>query len=135
MRVLTFRSGRARYALDLEDVAEVARAGDVRPVPLAPAGFRGLAERRGRLVAVVDGPRALADGSEAAPAPDPGGAYVVRLRSPHDGAALWLPFRLTTAQGTPEPGGSLPPGTRGRVVVDGEPHLLLDVRALVSSVL
>lgn len=133
MRVLTFRAGHERYAVDLDEVAEVASAGDVRPVPLAPEGIRGLAEHRGRLVAVVDGPRALAAGADAAP--DPGGAYVVRLAPPHEGAALWLPFRLTTAEGTPDSGGTLPPGARGRILVDGEPHLLLDLSALVSSVL
>jgi hypothetical protein len=127
MKLLTFRLARERYALAVDAVAEVAPAGTVRPVPRAPATILGLAERRGRVLAVLDLPRLFDDG----PSED-GPAHVVSLASPHDGTALWVPARLTTGEGAPVPEPDRPKGTKGRVFVEGEPHLLLDLDALVG---
>ena len=127
MKLLTFKLARDRYAVAIEAVAEVAPAGSVRRVPRAPGTILGLAERRGRVLAVLDLPRLFDD----RPSED-GARHVVSLAAPHDGTALWVPARLTAGEGAPAPDPERPPGTKGRVFVEGEPHLLLDVDALVG---
>jgi hypothetical protein len=128
MKLLTFRLARERYAVAFDAVAEVAPAGTVRRVPRAPETIRGLAERRGRVLAVVDLPRLFGDGPS-----DDGTVHVVSLAFPHDGTALWVPARLTAGEGAPAPDPDRPKGTKGRVFVEGEPHLLLDVDVLVGG--
>jgi len=117
--LLYFRLGAAPYAIPLERVAEVAPAGPIHPVPLSPPAVLGLAERRGRPIAVIDLPRLL----DREPA---GGtvAHVVRLASPLDGAALWVPSEISSGTGTP--------AEAGHASIDGRDHLVLDTEALVK---
>ena len=118
MRVLTFRLARGRYAISLDEVTEVAPPGAIRPVPGTPPTIRGLTERRGHVVALLDAPRLLDD----AP-PDGGEVFLVRLGAPRDGTALWIPARVASGEAAPE--------ADGTVLVDGESHRLLDLADLV----
>jgi len=128
MKLLTFRLERDRYAVPVAAVAEVAPAGRVHAVPRAPATVLGLAERRGRMLAVLDLPRLLGDRG-----PTGGPSHLVGLAPPHAGTALLVPARMTIREGAPAPDPEIPPATKGRVFVEGEPHLLLDVDALVAG--
>lgn len=58
---LCFDLLRRRYALAAETVASVARAREILPVPRAPRGVLGLAERRGRVLTVLDVAQLLDD--------------------------------------------------------------------------
>lgn len=129
MQLLCFRFAKAAYAVALDDVSEVAPATAIRDVPGAPPGVRGLASRHGRAVTVLDGPRLLDD-----IAIDLDAAYLVRFRAPNDGIALWVPSRIATEVGTPANLDSDAPASRGCVLASGEPHILLDLEALVRAV-
>jgi purine-binding chemotaxis protein CheW len=74
-----------RYALPLAAVSDLAECGLLRPVPRAPDWVLGLAERRGRIVTVLDLARLLGR-------PAPGAARtLVRLAPPRDDLALAVP--------------------------------------------
>ena len=59
MDLLYFQLGGAPYAIPLPAIADVAPAGTIHPVPLSPPAILGLAERRGRAIAVIDLPSLL----------------------------------------------------------------------------
>ena len=118
MDLLYFQLGGSPYAISLDRVAEVAPAGPIHPVPLSPPAVLGLAERRGRPIAVIDLPRLLDRSPEGAAT-----ASVVRLAAPLDGAALWVPAEIFSGTGTPADG--------GHAWVDGRIHVVLDTDALV----
>ena len=126
MKLLAFRLARERYAIAVEAVADVAAAGAVRSVPRAPRAVRGLTERRGRVLALVDVASVFEDCPVEGARP-----HLLSLAAPHDGTALWVPARLTAGEGAPAPDPDRPPGTFGRVFIEGEPHLLLDVESLL----
>jgi len=118
--LLYFQLGAAAYAIALETIADVAPAGPIYPVPLSPPAVLGLAERRGRPIAVIDLPALLDDPREASR----GAAYLMRLAGPLAGAALLVPAEVLSGSGTPE--------SSGRVSIEGRLHLLLDAEALVK---
>ena len=120
MDLLYFQLGGASYAIALETIADVAPAGPIHPVPLSPPAVLGLAERRGRAIAVIDLPSLLND----PPAEAPGAAHVMRLAGPLQGAALFVPAAVFSGSGTP--------ATAGHVWIDGRLHVLLDAEALVK---
>ena len=51
---LTFRLGKARYALAAEGIAEVVRIPAISRLPQAPSGLMGVANLRGDVVPVAD---------------------------------------------------------------------------------
>jgi len=118
--LLYFQIGGAPYAIDLQAIADVAPAGPIHPVPLSPPAVLGLAERRGRAIAVID-LRALLDEPESE---TPGAGNVMRLAGPLQGAALFVPAEVFSGSGTP--------ATAGHVWIEGRLHALLDVEALVK---
>ena len=120
MDLLYFQFGGAPYAIPLESVADVAPAGRIHPVPLSPPAVLGLAERRGRAIAVIDLPFLLDD----SPPPAQHTAHVMRLTGPLAGAALFVPAEVFTGRGTP--------ATSGHVWIEGRLHALLDPEALVK---
>ena len=123
MDFIFFELDSGPYALRLDAVAEVVRAGPVRRVPLAGSAVRGLGERRGRPIAIVDLPRLLDDGS-----PEIASTHLVRLAPPLDGTALWVPAEILSGAGH---AADVPGTGRPHVVIDGRPHVLLDPEALV----
>lgn len=127
MELLYFQLAGSPYAIALEVIADVAPAGPILPVPLSPPAVKGLAERRGRAIAVIDLPRLL--GAEIHDARDT--EHVLRLAAPLDGAALWVPAQLCSGSGTPAPGVDQTSGCSGHVWIDGRLHALLDAEALV----
>ena len=50
----TFRLDDLHYGIDVRRVQEVLGSADVSPLPLAPAGVRGLINLRGQIVTAVD---------------------------------------------------------------------------------
>jgi chemotaxis signal transduction protein len=118
--LLYFQLGGAAYAIALEAIADVAPAGPIYPVPLSPPAVLGLAERRGRPIAVIDLPLLLDDPKGEAR----GTAHVMRLTGPLAGAALLVPAAVLSGHGTP--------ATSGHVWIDGRLHALLDAEALVK---
>ena len=120
MELIYFQIGGAPYAIALETIADVSPAGPIHPVPLSPPAVLGLAERRGRAIAVIDLPVLLDDpGTEAR-----GAGNVIRLAGPLQGAALFVPAEVFSGSGTP--------ATSGHVWIDGRLHALLDAEALVK---
>ena len=120
MELLYFQLGGAAYAIALEAVADVAPAGTIYPVPLSPPAVLGLAERRGRPIAVIDLPSLLDDPSAEAR----GAAHVMRLAGALAGAALLVPAAVLSGTGTP--------ATAGHVWIEGRLHVLLDAEVLVK---
>jgi len=118
--LLYFQIGGAPYAIPLEAIADVSPAGPVHPVPLSPPAVLGLAERRGRAIAVID-LRSLLDDPETEAR---GAGNVMRLAGPLEGAALFVPAEVFSGSGTP--------ATSGHVWIDGRLHALLDAEALVK---
>jgi len=118
VQLLYFQFGGSPFAIPLDRVAEVAPAGPIHPVPLSPPAVKGLAERRGRPIAVIDLPRLLDASPENA-----GAGNVVRLAIPLDGAAFWVPAEVFSGTGTPAEG--------GRAWIEGRLHVILDTDALV----
>lgn len=49
-----FRLGRQGFGLPLAEVREIAAAGRITPVPLAPPAIKGLANLRGRVITLID---------------------------------------------------------------------------------
>ena len=120
MELIYFQIGGAPYAIALETIADVSPAGPIQPVPLSPPAVLGLAERRGRAIAVIDLPVLLDEpGTEAR-----GAGNVIRLAGPLQGAALFVPAEVFSGSGTP--------ATSGHVWIDGRLHALLDAEALVK---
>ena len=120
MDLLYFQLGGAAYAIALEAIADVAPAGPIYPVPLSPPAILGLAERKGRPIAVIDLPLLL---------DDPKGevlrtAHLMRLAGPLAGAALLVPVAVLSGHGTPD--------AEGHVSIDGRVHVLLHAEALVK---
>ena len=126
MQLLFFQLDGGPYALPLEAVADVTLAGAIQPVPLSPPAVKGLAERRGRPIAVIDLPRLLDDTFPA----DRTGAHLIRLARPLDGTALWVPAEVFSGDGVPAADEDSP-DTGGHVFIDGRLHVLLDAEALV----
>lgn len=127
MDLLYFQLDRSPYAIPLDAVADVAPAGRIQPVPLAPPAVKGLAERRGRPIAVLDLPRLLDDTASQTVCE----THLVRLAAPWDGTAFWVPASVFSGAGAPAAGsgdGSAP----RHVLIDGRLHLLLDAAALVK---
>ena len=120
MDLLYFQLGGAAYAIALEAIADVAPAGPIYPVPLSPPAVLGLAERRGRPIAVIDLPSLLDDPPDEAR----GAANLVRLAGTLAGAALLVPTAVLSGTGTP--------ATSGHVWIDGRLHALLDAETLVK---
>ena len=120
MDLLYFQLGGAPYAIAQETIADVAPAGPIQPVPLSPPAVLGLAERKGRAIAVIDLPSLL----DAPPGDARGAAHLVRLAGPLQGAALLVPAEVFSGSGTP--------ATSGHVWIDGRLHVLLDAEALVK---
>jgi purine-binding chemotaxis protein CheW len=52
--VMTFALGTERYAIETQYVREVARLGDISPVPGAPDFLRGVTNLRGEVLCLVD---------------------------------------------------------------------------------
>lgn len=126
MDLLYFQLDRGPYAIPLDAIADVAPAGRIHPVPLAPPAVKGLAERRGRPIAVIDLPRLLDDTyPDAAPE-----THLVRLAAPWDGTAFWVPASVFSGAGAPA--GGTDGGGSGHVFIDGRLHLLLDAGTLVK---
>lgn len=120
MDVLYFQLEGAPYAIPLPAIADVAPAGHIHAVPLAPPAILGLAERRGRAIAVIDLPRLL-------DAPTGGGrttAHLMRLTGPLHGTAFLVPAEVFS--------GSATKADAGHVFIDGHLHVLLDPDALVK---
>lgn len=131
---IVLRVGDARYALSMTAVAEVARVPPVTRVPGAPDWVAGVANWRGRILAVVDLRRVL-----GAPAGAAAGRLVVAGR---DGVSVGLLaddvaglLQLPEAGALPAPpaglggAGALLAGT----VVDGAgPVGLIDMAALFA---
>ena len=120
MDVLYFQLGGAPYAIALDAIADVAPAGPIHPVPLSPPAILGLAERRGRAIAVIDLPSLL----DAPAAPARGTAHMMRLTGALHGAAFFVPAAVFS--------GSATPANSGHVFIDGHLHVLLDAEALVK---
>ena len=120
MDLLYFQLGGSPYAIAQETIADVAPATKIHPVPLSPPAVLGLAERRGRAIAVIDLP-ALLDGARAETEQ---AAHVMRLAPPLEGAALLVPAEVFSGSGTP--------ASPGHVWIDGRIHVLLDALALVK---
>jgi chemotaxis signal transduction protein len=118
--LLYFQLGGAAYAIALEAIADVAPAGPIHPVPLSPPAVLGLAERRGRPIAVIDLPSLLDD----PPAASQGAAHVMRLAGTLAGAAFLVPAAVFSGAGTL--------AASGHVWIDGRLHVLLDAEALVK---
>jgi hypothetical protein len=117
---LCFELGDAPYAIAQEAIADVAPAGAIHKVPLSPKAVLGLAERRGRAIAVIDLPMML----ETAPVEAPPAAHLLRLSGPLEGAALFVPAHVSSGTGVP--------ATSGHVWIGGRLHRLLDAEALVK---
>ncbi len=128
MELLYFQLGGAPYAIALEFIADLAPAGAIHLVPLSSPAVKGLAERRGRAIVVIDLPRLLGD--EPSQRPDAGS--LMRLAAPLDGAALWVPVQVFSGSGTPAAGVDPNSGDLGQVWIDGRLHVLLDAEALVK---
>lgn len=120
MDVLYFHLGGAPYAIAQETIADVAPASAIHPVPLSPPAVLGLAERRGRAIAVIDLPALLDNG----PIDPRHASHLVRLAAPLEGAALLVPAEILSGTGTP--------ASPGHVSIDGRLHVLLDALALVK---
>lgn len=120
MDVLYFQLGGSPFAIELPAIADVAPAGHIHAVPLAPPAILGLTERGGRAIAVIDLPLLL-------DAPVPEGrmtAHVMRLTGSLHGAAFFVPAAVFS--------GSATPASSGHVFIDGHLHALLDPDALVK---
>jgi chemotaxis signal transduction protein len=118
--LLYFQLGGAAYAIALETIADVAPAGPIYRVPLSPPAVLGLAERRGRPIAVID----LASLLDDPPGEARGAANVLRLSGPLAGAAFLVPAAVLSGTGTAD--------APGQVAIDGRVHVLLDAEALVK---
>ena len=119
MEVLYFHLGGSPYAIPLPAIADVAPAGPIQAVPLSPPAILGLAERRGRAIAVIDLP-ALLDAPVSAGRVT---AHLMRLTEPLHGAAFFVPAAVFSGTATP--------ANSGHVFIDGHLHVLLDPGALV----
>jgi chemotaxis signal transduction protein len=118
--LLYFQIGSAPYALPLAAVADVSPAGRIHPVPLSPPAVLGLAERRGRAIAVID-LRSLLEEPESA---DRGSGNLMRLSGALQGAALLVEAAVFSGSGTL--------ADEGHVWIDGRLHALLDAESLVK---
>lgn len=128
MDLIYFQLDGGPYALPLDAVADVTQAGAIQHVPLSPPAVKGLAERRGRPIAVIDLPRVLDDTFPA----DRPGAHLIRLARPLDGTAFWVPAEVFSGDGVPASAADGTQGTTGHVFIDGRLHVLLDAAALVK---
>lgn len=90
-RVLLLELKRERYALSLDAVAGLGEPGPIRKVHGAPRAVLGLVEWRGRLLTVVDLPRLVDDEG------CPGAPCIVRLGTPLDNLALYVPGSVKLA--------------------------------------
>ena len=120
MNVLYFHLGGAPYAVAQETIADVTPAPTIHPVPLSPPAVLGLAERRGRAIAVIDLPALLDKG----PIDAKHAAHLMRLAAPLEGAALLVPAEILSGMGAP--------ASPGHVSIDGRLHVLLDALVLVK---
>lgn len=128
MNLLYFQLDGGPYALAQDAIAEVTLAGTIQHVPLSPPAVKGLAERRGRPIAVIDLPRLLNDTCPERSRP----AHLIRLARPLDGTALWVPAEVFSGDGVPADAPDPASGTNGHVFIDGRLHVLLDPEALVK---
>jgi chemotaxis signal transduction protein len=78
--VLVFRLGLERYAIEIEEVAEVLRLERCAPVPGSPPLFAGVINLRGELRAVVDLARLLVLPGSANPDKGNDSGFVLLLR-------------------------------------------------------
>jgi CheW-like protein len=120
VNLLYFRFGGAAYAIPLEAVADVAPAGPIHRVPLSPPAVLGLAERRGRPIAVID----LASLLDEPPGEARSAASLMRLADPWNGAAFLVRADVLSGTGTA--------ADPGHVAIGGRLHVLLDAEALVK---
>jgi hypothetical protein len=128
MNLLYFQLDGSPYALAQDAIADVTLAGTIQPVPLSPPAVKGLAERRGRPIAVIDLPRLLDDTGPTSPTP----AHLIRLARPLDGTAFWVPAEVFSGAGVTADAADAASGTTGHVFIDGRLHVLLDPEALVK---
>jgi hypothetical protein len=120
VNLLHFHLGGAAYAIAQETISDVAPASAIHPVPLSPPAVLGLAERRGRAIAVIDLPALLDKG----PIDTKHAPHLMRLAAPLEGAALLVPAEILSGTGAP--------ASPGHVSIDGRLHVLLDALALVK---
>jgi len=128
MDLLYFQLDGGPYALPLDAVSDVTLAGAIQAVPLSPPAVKGLAERRGRPIAVIDLPQLLDDTFPT----ERQQAHLIRLARPLDGTALWVPAEVFSGDGSPATVTDAPQGQVGHVFIDGRLHVLLDAEALVK---
>jgi chemotaxis signal transduction protein len=120
VEVLYFQLDGAPYAFPLPAIADVAPAGSIHAVPLSPPAILGLAECRGRAIAVIDLPALL----NASRATGRSSASLMRLAGPLHGAAFLVPAAIFS--------GRAMPADAGHVFIDGHLHVLLDPEGLVK---
>jgi len=121
VNLLYFQLGGSPYAIAQEAIADVAPASAIHPVPLSPPAVLGLAERRGRAIAVIDLPCLLEGTSRETTST----SHLMRLAAPLEGAAFFVPAEVFSGAGSP--------ASPGHVWIDGRLHVLLDALALVKA--
>jgi hypothetical protein len=120
VELLFFQLGGSPYAIPVAAIADVAPAGRIHPVPLSPPAILGLAERRGRAIAVID----LLALLDVPASRTRGSGSLMRLTGPLEGAAFYVPAVVSSGKGTA--------AAEGHVWIDGRLHELLDAEALVK---
>jgi purine-binding chemotaxis protein CheW len=119
---LLVRVGGERYALPIYDVVEVARIGDLTPVPGAPDAVLGVQNLRGQVVPVVDLGAVV-----GMPRSEERGAVVV-VDDSGQPAGLAVDALLDVADLVAEASDSPAAPLLGSVMIDGSLVGLLDVR-------
>lgn len=76
LELVVFRLGNERYAIESSYVLEIVRLPDLTVIPGAPEWVRGVMNRRGEVLLIVD-LRGLLGGSTAEREPDEGGNVIV----------------------------------------------------------
>jgi chemotaxis signal transduction protein len=85
---VSFRLGQETFGLPLDQLREIAAAGAVAPVPLAPPEVKGLANLRGRVVTLLDVARVF--GRPLPPARCREDRLALVLAAPHDHLGLYV---------------------------------------------
>jgi purine-binding chemotaxis protein CheW len=112
-----------RYAVPVQDVAEVAPVGELTPVPGAPPAVMGVKSLRGRVIPVVD------LGAVLGMRTSHGRRAIVLVDDDGDAAGLAVDAVLDVGPVEARPGEDVEPPLAGSVVVDGRLVGIVDVRA------
>jgi purine-binding chemotaxis protein CheW len=131
-KLVVFRIAGEDYAADIHDVQEVIRSPDITPLPHPTPPVVGVFNLRGRIVTAVDGNAALGFG--------PGGAPVSRtviLQAPGRTIGLLVEAAnqvLTVDDESVRPASEAQeaPTSKGVVIHDGKPIVLLDIPFLLG---